>query len=199
MKGLYPEEFYIVRYTESQDFDWILGGFVTEKIHRADSALDGATFSNEYIFLILKDLGYIPVLGDLIYYDYTNSGLDSNEYGQYGKALVVKGIEYRATERFFSVIATFKDFVSSDYTIASFNNNIRRRTYDLVNVSDGHIIHHLESNTITLRPILLMAHFYHPDGTEETSINYTRIDNNTIKLVMFPGATFTGTVTIERR
>lgn len=187
-KGRYLEWFTVAK----QGIVFRVGCFVKEGVRRANGDDNGSNYQNEYVFSC-KKLFYIPELGDILYYDFIGGE------SVIGRSLVVKAIEYNPTEDYVVFYCTFKDFIASDAVLSAYNMNIYRRTFSLVNVSDGHHVSHLDVSLIPDAQILLMAHFYYPDGSIATEINYEQFDNNTIQLNMFPGTTFTGTVTIERR
>jgi hypothetical protein len=192
MKSRYSEPFYVTRGENA----FYMFGKVKESVVRNLSDENGINYLNVFEFEIWKNEVYQPNYGDLVYYNrpYVIGG-DSSD------ALVIKSILENATNRTVIFSATKKDFVSSQRVIQAYSSNILRRTYDLVGVSNGHIVYHLETTPTLPEGLIVdfMATFYLNNGIKVDYVNYERIDNNSIRLIIQPETTFTGTVTIERR
>lgn len=185
----YWESVYIMR---GESLYWIVPAFVTEKQKINTSDGDGVNYVNIYTFEVWRG-DYTPKLGDLVYYNRTLSGV-MNE------PLVLRGIIENKRGRKLEFQAVRKDFIGSYEVIQRYTENLTRRTYTLTGVSDGYIVQHLPANTIPDSiQIQFMANFYLANGTQVYHIQFERVNNRSIRLIMDTGVTFTGTVTVERR
>jgi hypothetical protein len=191
MKSKYQEPIYITRV----ELSFYLFGKVKEKVTKDISDGNGGNYINIFEFEIWKNNNYIPELGDLVYYNKPYQG------GSDSESLVIKSITYNYTHRKITFLATKKDFIASSSVLQSYSSNILRRTYNLVQVEDGFIVNHLSSFPSLPTGLLVdfMATFYLTNGVRVDYVNYERVDNNSIRLIIQENTTFTGTVTIERR
>lgn len=174
-------------YVDRELVTYSMVGHVEEKTNKYRLDSEGVLISNDFEFTIWKSDGYVPVLGDLVYYKDLH--------------LVLKGFIDDSDGFHQTLICTYVDFNISITVLNGYILNILRRTQNLVDAEDGDIVHHIVggsvSNDINYN---LMATFFTTNGSEANSyIQYEKVDNNSIRLIMQPGTFFTGTVTIERR